>query len=128
MQSFVFSNDTAATEIYTLSLHDALPICKRVVFGKPGAPRASVADAVQASCSIPWVFRPVRIGDREYVDGGAWSLTNLDLTAAGRGDRVLCLHPSLGVDMPFGGAFGLVRSFAAAGTSLEVATVRDRKS
>src|SRR3712207_8755825 len=77
MQSFVFSNDTAATEIYTLSLHDALPICKRVVFGKPGAPRASVADAVTASCSIPWVFRPVEIGDREYVDGGAWSLTNL---------------------------------------------------
>src|SRR3712207_7303114 len=26
-QSFFFFNDTAATEIYTLSLHDALPIC-----------------------------------------------------------------------------------------------------
>src|SRR6266404_3002378 len=26
---FFFSNDTAATEIYTLSLHDALPICAR---------------------------------------------------------------------------------------------------
>src|SRR3712207_9550365 len=25
---FVFFNDTATTEIYTLSLHDALPICK----------------------------------------------------------------------------------------------------
>src|SRR5437762_3720616 len=25
--SFFFSNDTAPTEIYTLSLHDALPIC-----------------------------------------------------------------------------------------------------
>src|SRR2546422_3617972 len=28
--SFFFFNDTATTEIYTLSLHDALPIC---VFG-----------------------------------------------------------------------------------------------
>src|SRR3712207_8488731 len=25
--SFIFFNDTATTEIYTLSLHDALPIC-----------------------------------------------------------------------------------------------------
>src|SRR6266487_630653 len=28
---FFFFNDTATTEIYTLSLHDALPICARVV-------------------------------------------------------------------------------------------------
>src|SRR2546422_11265422 len=27
--SFFFFNDTATTEIYTLSLHDALPICGR---------------------------------------------------------------------------------------------------
>src|SRR2546430_12456586 len=27
---FFFFNDTATTEIYTLSLHDALPICSRV--------------------------------------------------------------------------------------------------
>src|SRR3712207_6865415 len=29
MTSFFFFNDTATTEIYTLSLHDALPICRR---------------------------------------------------------------------------------------------------
>src|SRR5438445_13817195 len=34
---FFFFNDTATTEIYTLSLHDALPISPR------GAPRASRA-------------------------------------------------------------------------------------
>src|SRR5258707_4217470 len=27
---FFFFNDTATTEIYTLSLHDALPICKEI--------------------------------------------------------------------------------------------------
>ena len=27
--TFFFFNDTATTEIYTLSLHDALPICKK---------------------------------------------------------------------------------------------------
>src|SRR5256885_16348172 len=29
--SFFFFNDTATTEIYTLSLHDALPICTHMV-------------------------------------------------------------------------------------------------
>src|SRR2546429_5076221 len=29
--SFFFFNDTATTEIYTLSLHDALPICRSLI-------------------------------------------------------------------------------------------------
>src|SRR5690349_22435949 len=28
---FFFFNDTATTEIYTLSLHDALPICRKLL-------------------------------------------------------------------------------------------------
>src|SRR2546426_12606477 len=31
--TFFFFNDTATTEIYTLSLHDALPICARGLAG-----------------------------------------------------------------------------------------------
>src|SRR5260221_4324352 len=34
---FFFFNDTATTEIYTLSLHDALPICDRLRKQQPGA-------------------------------------------------------------------------------------------
>src|SRR2546430_1280010 len=37
--SFFFFNDTATTEIYTLSLHDALPICqlcRMLAFALPG--------------------------------------------------------------------------------------------
>ena len=30
---FFFFNDTATTEIYTLSLHDALPICQKICKG-----------------------------------------------------------------------------------------------
>src|SRR5258707_9658899 len=41
---FFFFNDTATTEIYTLSLHDALPIAlrcaRRVIFGGGAVPRA----------------------------------------------------------------------------------------
>src|SRR5690348_18091922 len=36
---FFFFNDTATTEIYTLSLHDALPISTAVSCGRPTAPR-----------------------------------------------------------------------------------------
>src|SRR5688572_32292969 len=38
--AFFFFNDTATTEIYTLSLHDALPIlrCRFTVIGKQRAP------------------------------------------------------------------------------------------
>ncbi len=32
--------------------------------------RGNTGLAVRASCSVPSVFEPVRIGDREYVDGG----------------------------------------------------------
>jgi NTE family protein len=67
---------------------------RRVVFGSPGAPAATVAEAVEASCTVPWLFAPVRIGGREYVDGGVWSPTNLDAAPAGRDTHVLCLNPT----------------------------------
>jgi NTE family protein len=66
---------------------------RRVVFGRPGAPRCTVGEAVAASCTVPWLFAPVLIAGREYVDGGVWSPTNLDLAPAGRGSEVLCLSP-----------------------------------
>lgn len=71
---------------------------RRVVFGAPGAPPAAVADAVLASCAVPWLFAPVEIGGREYVDGGVWSVTNLDAAPAGRDTRVLCLDTVAGLD------------------------------
>src|SRR4051794_781526 len=69
---------------------------RRVMFGEPDAPPATVRDAVLASCAVPWIFAPVKIGEREYVDGGVWSLTNLDAAPAARGARVWCLIPTAG--------------------------------
>src|SRR5437868_12734306 len=49
--SFFFFNDTATSEIYTLSLHDALPICcssrksvSPVILDYPGGTRAIIED------------------------------------------------------------------------------------
>src|SRR6266508_6883828 len=41
---FFFFNDTATTEIYTLSLHDALPICE------------GTSDSVGGACTSTWTL------------------------------------------------------------------------
>lgn len=46
---------------------------QETVFGK-----GNTGSAVRASCAIPGVFRPVRIGDRTYVDGGLVSPVAVD--------------------------------------------------
>ena len=52
LSSFFFFNDTATTEIYTLSLHDALPICAQLLLcmrwgqQRGGAPKQRPAIAV----------------------------------------------------------------------------------
>jgi NTE family protein len=98
---------------------------RRVVFGSPGAPRASVADAVSASCTVPWLFAPVLIGGREYVDGGVWSPTNLDAAPAGRDTHVLCLNPTASVPGATG-ILAVVRGVSRTAVSLESLTLRRR--
>src|SRR5256886_3118375 len=57
-----FFNDTATTEIYTLSLHDALPICAELARQALARDRRSLGGVVAAL--------PVRImGDRLALDG-----------------------------------------------------------
>jgi NTE family protein len=98
---------------------------RRVVFGAPGAPGAGVTEAVLASCSVPWVFRPVTIGGREYVDGGFWSAANLDVAPVRRGSEVLCLNPTasprLAVDR-----LGAMRTFARTTAAAEALALRRR--
>lgn len=66
---------------------------KRVVFGRPGAPVAALADAVMASCAIPGWFAPVRIGEHTYIDGGAVSATSVDVLAHAGLDEVFVVAP-----------------------------------
>lgn len=65
----------------------------REVFGRPGSPEARLSLAVQASCSIPGWYEPVKIGRRAYVDGGALSSTSLDLLAGAGLDEVVVIAP-----------------------------------
>jgi NTE family protein len=99
---------------------------RRVVFGAPGAPDATVAQAVQASCSVPWIFAPVRIGERDYVDGGVWSNTNIDVAPAGRATEVLCLNPIASLDIALASPFGVLRALAGSTAALETLALRNR--
>ena len=71
---------------------------RRVPFGREGSPEADLADAVAASCAIPGFYAPVRIAGRDYVDGGMYSPSNLDLLREEPLDLVVCLNPTSSLD------------------------------
>ena len=62
---------------------------QEVVFG-----RGNAGAAVRASCSIPGIFRPVRIGDRVYVDGGVVSPVAVDAAKRLGADVVIAVDVS----------------------------------
>src|SRR5256885_9612835 len=64
MSSFFFFNDTATTEIYTLSLHDALPICS--LTGSTGSSR--VRDELKQCALVD--DSATRSNDRSEVKNG----------------------------------------------------------
>jgi NTE family protein len=87
---------------------------RRIVFGRPGGPPSTVADAVLASCSIPGWFTPQVIEGHRYVDGGIASSTSLGLLArpgAPPLDEVYVLAPlaSHAYDRPRGPIAGVER-------------------
>ena len=51
--------------------------------------------AVASSCAVPWVYPPVGINGRRYMDGGVRSATNADLAAGYR--LVLVVAPTAGL-------------------------------
>ena len=85
---------------------------RRVAFGREGAPPADLVDAVAASCAIPGFFTPVKIGGREYVDGGMHSTSNLDVLCDEDLDLVICLNPTSSLHPPH--AWNPVERVAAA--------------
>jgi len=102
----------------------------RVAFGRDDAPRASVGQAVAASCAIPGFYHPVGVEGRRYVDGGVCSLSNLDLLA-GRGlDLVVCLNPTSSLAEAMGGTpaervGAVMRTFSGRRLGHEARKLRD---
>jgi NTE family protein len=91
---------------------------RRMVFGRKGAPPASISAAVQASCAIPAWYAPVIIDGRPYVDGGTYSPASIDVLADLELDEVWVLAPmaSFAVDRPRSPVARVERRFRRAAT------------
>jgi NTE family protein len=103
---------------------------KRVAFGRDDAPRATVAEAVAASCAIPGFYHPVEIAGRRYIDGGICSTSNLDLLCGAGLDLVICLNPMSSVIPLRGGTpadrfAGLMRAAASRRLGHEARKLRE---
>lgn len=61
----------------------------RVVFGPGREDRVSVSQAVAASCCVPGLFRPYRIGDRYYIDGEVMRTLSADVAVEAGADVVI---------------------------------------
>jgi NTE family protein len=54
--------------------------------------------AVRASCSIPGIFQPVKIGDKYYVDGGLVSPVAVDYAKKMGADLIIAVDISIGAN------------------------------
>jgi predicted acylesterase/phospholipase RssA len=52
-----------------------------------------VSRAVQASTALPGIYRPVRLGGRDYVDGGVKKTAHINLAIRNGADLVICINP-----------------------------------
>lgn len=62
---------------------------ERTIFTRESG--VELVDAVAASCAVPCIWPPVTINQRRYIDGGTYSMANLDLAAGF--DKILVLQP-----------------------------------
>jgi NTE family protein len=79
-----------------------------VAFGEDEHLDVPIAQAVQASCAIPVMCRPVRIAGRDYVDGAVRKTAHLRRVIEDGASLVLCVNPMV----PLGPRNGGRRSVA----------------
>lgn len=78
-------------ELYIVAVD--LDRAEAVAFGEKGAPRVPISKAVQASIALPGLYRPVRIGGRDYVDGGVKKTAHINLAIQHGADLVIVVNP-----------------------------------
>jgi NTE family protein len=70
-----------------------LDTCERIVFGAKEEQDVPISTAVRASGALPMVYAPVRVKERELVDGGLISTTNLDIAVQAGAKLVVVINP-----------------------------------
>jgi NTE family protein len=80
-----------AAELYVTATD--LDTCERVVFGVEGWDDVPISTAVRASTALPMVYTPVKVRDKELVDGGIVSTTNLDIAVDKGAKFIVVVNP-----------------------------------
>ena len=70
---------------------------QRVVFGGEQLAHVRISRAICAASAIPIVFAPVRIDDRDYIDGGMGDVAHADLALGAGCQLVLIINPMVPV-------------------------------
>jgi predicted acylesterase/phospholipase RssA len=70
-----------------------LDTCERIVLGGEGWDDVPISTAVSASSALPMIYRPVRIKERDLVDGGIMSTTNLDIAVEAGASFIVVVNP-----------------------------------
>jgi NTE family protein len=80
-----------ARELY-LAATD-LDTCERIVLGAEGWDDVPISKAVSASGALPMIYKPVKVKDRELVDGGIVSTTNIDIAVEAGAKFIVVVNP-----------------------------------
>jgi NTE family protein len=79
------------SELYLVATD--LDTCERIVFGAREWDDVPISSAVAASTALPMVYKPVEIRDRELVDGGIVSTTNIDIAVEAGAKFIVVVNP-----------------------------------
>jgi NTE family protein len=80
-----------ANELYVAATD--LDTCQRIVFGAADWDDVPISTAVSASTALPMLYRPVKVKDRELIDGGIVSTTNLDIAVEAGATFIVVVNP-----------------------------------
>ncbi len=75
-----------------------LDTSERAVFGRHYEERVPISRAVAASTAIPLVYKPVRIGEHDYIDGGIRGNASLDIAVEHGATLIVCINPLVPFD------------------------------
>ena len=88
--------DDLARELYIIATD--LETGDRAVFGPNTGSDVPISMAVAASSAMPLLYKPIRIEDDEYVDGGLRGTASLDLAIERGATLVVCINPLVPFD------------------------------
>lgn len=87
------SNSFGETKRKLLVTATDLDTARRVVFGADENADIPISEAAAASTAIPLLYSPRQIGDRQFVDGGLRSTTNIDIAIAHGAKLIVVINP-----------------------------------